>query len=129
MTTATVPAPLGQLARYLAVGATNTAISFAVYALLIAVAVPAEVAAILAFTVGAVNGYVLNRRWTFSAADSTSARVAYVCVQAAGALASGGLVWLLVHEAGAGRVAAYVAAVPPVTLATFLANRRWTFSR
>jgi putative flippase GtrA len=129
MTTATVAAPLGQLARYLAVGAANTAISFATYALLIAVAVPSEAAAALAFAAGAVNGYVLNRRWTFAARDSTRARVAYVCVQAGGAFASGALVWMLVHEAGAGRIAAYVAAVPPVTLATFLANRCWTFRR
>ncbi len=129
MTTATTSAPLGQLARYLAVGATNTAVSFAAYALLVAVGIPAGAAAILAFALGAVNGYVLNRRWTFAAPDSARARVAYVCVQAVGALASGALVWTLVHGAGAGRIDAYVAAVPPVTVATFLANRRWTFRR
>ena len=129
MTTATVPTPLGRLARYLAVGATNTAISFAVYALLVAGAVPAGAAAVLAFAVGAANGYVLNRRWTFAAPDSRRARVAYVCVQAAGALVSGALVWALVHGTGAARIDAYVAAVPPVTVATFLANRRWTFRR
>jgi putative flippase GtrA len=129
MTASAAAAPLGQLARYVTVGAANTAISFAAYALLIAVAVPSGAAAALAFAAGAVNGYVLNRRWTFAAADSTRARTAYVCVQAAGALASGALVWALVHEAGAGRVGAYLAAVPPVTLATFLANRFWTFRR
>jgi putative flippase GtrA len=129
MTTATVAAPLGQLARYLAVGATNTAISFAAYAVMIAATVPSAAAATLAFAVGAVNGYVLNRRWTFAASDSTRARVAYVCVQAAGALASGALVWVLVHGAGAGRIGAYIAAVPPVTVATFIANRHWAFSR
>jgi putative flippase GtrA len=129
MTTSAATAPLGQLARYVTVGAANTAISFAAYALLIGVAVPSDAAAALAFAAGAVNGYVLNRRWTFAVPDSARARTAYVCVQAAGALASGVLVWALVHEAGAGRVGAYVAAVPPVTLATFLANRRWTFRR
>ncbi len=128
MTMSAAAAPLGQLARYVTVGAANTAISFACFALLIAVAVPSEVAAALAFAAGAVNGYMLNRRWTFAARDSTRARVAYVCVQAAGALASGALLWALVHEAGTGGIAAYVAAVPPVTLATFVANRLWTFS-
>ncbi|HEX3454724.1 MAG TPA: GtrA family protein [Gaiellaceae bacterium] len=129
MTTSAASAPLGQLARYVTVGAANTAISFAAYALLIAAAVPSEAAAALAFAAGAVNGYVLNRRWTFAAADSARARTAYVCVQGAGALASGALVWVLVHEAGAGGLGAYVVAVPPITLATFLANRFWTFRR
>ena len=129
MTAATVATPLGRLARYLCVGATNTAISFAAYALLVAGAVPAGVAAVPAFAIGAANGYALNRRWTFAAPDSRRARVAYVCVQAAGALVSGALVWTLVHGTGAARIDAYLAAVPPVTLATFLANRRWTFRR
>jgi putative flippase GtrA len=129
MTAATPAAPLGQLARYLAVGATNTAVSFAVFAALVAVAVPAAAAAALAFAAGAANGYALNRRWTFAARDSARARIAYVWVQAVGALASGAFVWLLVHGAAAGRIGAYVAAVPPVTLATVLANRCWTFRR
>jgi putative flippase GtrA len=47
--------------------------------------------------------------------------------QPAGALASAALVWLLVHEAAAGRLPAYAAAIPPVTVGTFLANRLWTF--
>lgn len=111
MTTA-VAAPGGQLARYLVVGVTNTAISFAVYALLAAAGLPYVPAAAVAFAAGAVNGYVLNRRWTFSAPDSARARIAYVCVQAAGALATGALVWLLAHETAAGRIGAYVVAVP-----------------
>jgi len=45
-----------------------------------------------------------------------------------GALTAGALVWLLVHEAGAERIAAYAAAMPPVTVSTFLANRLWTFA-
>ena len=96
---------------------------------LIALAVLSEAAAALAFAAGAVNGYVLNHRWTFAAADSARARTAYVRVQATGALASGVLVWVSVHEVDAGHVGAYVAAVPPITLATFLAHRFWTFRR
>jgi putative flippase GtrA len=126
--TTTVAAPIGQFARFLAVGATNTAISFAVYALLLAVPAPYVLAAAVAFAAGAANGYILNRRWTFSARDSARARLGYVCVQAAGALTTGLLVWLAVHEAAAGRIAAYAVAVPPVTVLMFLANRVWTFA-
>jgi putative flippase GtrA len=127
MTTAVAP-PLGQFARFLAVGAANTAISFALYSLLVGASTPAALAATVAFAAGAVNGYVLNRRWTFCAPDSPKARIAYVCVQAVGALATGLLVGILVHEAAAGRVGAYLVAVPPVTVLMFLANRLWTFA-
>jgi putative flippase GtrA len=71
---------------------------------------------------------VLNRRWTFAARDSTRARVLYVAVQATGALASSLIVFFLVRVVGTGKVWAYVAAIPPVTLCTFAANRLWTFA-
>jgi putative flippase GtrA len=128
MTAATLRQPLGQFVRFTCVGATNTLVSFLAYSALLAAATPYAVAAVLAFAAGAVNGYVLNRRWTFAAADSRRARLVYVCVQAAGALTAGALVWLLVHTTAAGHVAAYAAAIPPVTVATFLANRRWAFA-
>jgi putative flippase GtrA len=115
-----------QLARFLAVGVSNTLLSLAVYGALLAAGAPTAAAAGLAFAAGAVNGYVLNRAWTFGARDSLAARVRYVAVQAAGTAANGALVWLVV-AAGAGRLAAYVVAVPPVTLGTFLANRGWTY--
>jgi putative flippase GtrA len=37
------------------------------------------------------------------------------------------LVLLFVRAAGLDRVEAYIVGVPPVTVATFLANRTWTF--
>jgi putative flippase GtrA len=85
-------------------------------------------AAPLAFAAGALNGYILNRRWTFAARDTTRARISYVVVAGAGAVATSLLVLLLVDGLGAGRVWAYVIAIPPVTLATFAANRAWTFA-
>jgi putative flippase GtrA len=70
---------------------------------------------------------VLNRRWTFAAPDSTRARLLYVLVQGLGAGATSLLVLLFVRAGGAGKIGAYLAAIPPVTVATFAANRRWTF--
>jgi putative flippase GtrA len=117
-----------QLARFLVVGISNTLISFLVYRVLIAVNVWYVVAAPVAFGVGALNGYVFNRRWTFAARDTRRARILYVSVAVAGALATSMLVLLFVDGFGLGRVWAYVVAIPPVTLATFAANRLWTFS-
>jgi putative flippase GtrA len=113
--------------RYVLVGAVNTALSFGVYRGLLEIGTPYVVAAPLAFAVGSLNGYVFNRRWTFAASDSTRARIVYVTVQAAGAGSTSLLVWLFV-SAGTGRVWAYLAAIPPVTVSTFAANRLWTFA-
>ena len=116
-----------QLARFLVVGVANTAISFVVYRVLLLVSTPYVLAAGLGFAVGALNGYVFNRRWTFAANDTTRARVLYVVVQVAGSLSTSLLVFLFV-QAGAGKVVAYLAAIPPVTLCMFAANRLWTFA-
>jgi putative flippase GtrA len=121
------PSPASQFVRFLVVGVGNTVLSFIAYRLLLAVGTPYAVAALLAFAVGSLNGYIFNRRWTFAARDTTRARVLYVSFQAAGALATSLLVVLFVHAVGVGRVPAYLAAVAPVTVSLFLANRLWTF--
>ena len=118
---------LGQLARFLTVGAVNTALSFCVYQVLLLLELPYLIAAVVGFASGAWNGYVLNRRWTFLARDTMSARGAYVFVQVAGALATAGLVFLF-HDASIPKNLAYLAAVPPVTLGMFVANLSWTFA-
>ena len=120
--------PSRQFVRYVLAGLVNTSLSFGVYRGLLEIGTPYAIAAPLAFAVGSVNGYVLNRRWTFAASDSRRARLVYVVVQAAGAGSTSLLVLLFVRAAGTGRIWAYLAAIPPVTVATFTANRLWTFS-
>jgi len=118
----------GQFARFLVVGVSNTLLSFVAYRVLLAISTPYVLAAFLGFAVGALNGYILNRRWTFAARDSMRARVLYVAVASLGAVSSSLLVLFFVRVAGVGRVWAYVAAIPPVTVGMFAANRLWTFS-
>jgi putative flippase GtrA len=110
------------------VGVGNTVLSFVVYRLLLAVGAWYVLAAPLAFAAGALNGYFFNRRWTFDARDSTRARVLYLAVQIVGALSTSLLVLFFVRAVGTGRVWAYLAAIPPVTLCMFAANRAWTFA-
>jgi len=107
---ATAAELVDQLARFACVGLSNTFLSYVVYATLVALGSPYLAAGALAFAAGAVNGYRLNRRWTFRASDSLGPRVRYVAVQAAGLAATTGLLWLI------------------VTLATFAANKTWTFA-
>jgi putative flippase GtrA len=119
---------LAQFGRFLIVGLANTAISFVVYRLLLAVSAPYALAACVAFAAGAVNGYLVNRAWTFAARDSTRARVRYVIVQAAGAGSTSLLTFLFVDVAAFGKSVAYLASVPPITICMFIANRIWTFA-
>jgi putative flippase GtrA len=116
-----------QFGRFALVGVSNTVVSFVAYAILIRFGVFYVAAGALAFALGAANGYILNRRWTFEARDSMRARLRYVVVQTAGLGATVTLLWLFVSYAGIGRLAAYPITVPTVTLATFFANRGWTF--
>jgi putative flippase GtrA len=117
-----------QFKRFLLVGLGNTLLSVAVYRVLLALGTPYVLAAAIAFSAGAANGYVFNRRWTFGARDSARARLLYVAVQAIGAASTSLLVLLFVRVAGIGKVGAYLAAIPPVTVCMFVANRFWTFA-
>ena len=116
-----------QFARFLVVGVGNTVVSFVAYRLLLAVGTPYALAAPLAFAVGALNGYIFNRRWTFAARDTTRARVLYLGFQVIGAALTSLLVVLFADGLEVGRVWAYLASIPPVTVGLFLANRMWVF--
>ena len=118
-----------QFARFALVGVANTLVSFAVYDALLAFSVSYPAGAAVAFAAGAVNGYLLNRGWTFNASDSARARLRYVVVQAGGLALTTGLLSLLVRAGSLGEAAGYAATLPLVTTATFLANRTWVFAR
>lgn len=117
-----------QFGRFLVVGVANTVISYMVYRVLLPLGTPYAVAAPIAFAVGAVNGYIFNRRWTFRARDTGRARAFYVAVQVVGALSTTLLVWFFVQVVGIDKGYAYLATIPPVTVCMFLANRLWTFA-
>lgn len=119
---------LRQFTRFATVGVANTSLSFALYSALVAATVPYPFAGAIGFAAGAVNGYVLNRRWTFACRDSGRARTRYVLVQAAGLAATSSLLWLIVSVGTLGRLGGYALTIPAVTLATFAANRGWTFA-
>jgi putative flippase GtrA len=118
----------GQFGRFALVGGTNAGISLCVDAALLSTGLASSLAAPAAFAAGALNGYVLNRRWTFAAADSLRARLSYILVQIGGLASTVGLVSAIDRLAKPGHFTAYIAAAPPVTLAMFFANRSWTFA-
>lgn len=117
-----------QFGRFLAVGLSNTAIGFVIYIGLLGIGVAYWLSGAIGFAAGSINGYLLNRRWTFASPDSWRARIRYVVVQLGGLFGTAGLLWVFVSPISIGRVAAYGVVIPVVTVATFLANRHWTFS-
>ncbi len=121
------PAELRRVALFGAVGVANTLLSLAVFTALVALHVVYLVAAPLAFAVGALNGYLLNARFTFRQRRTRRALARYVAMQIAAAGVSDALLWVLVTATGA-QLAAYALTLAAVSTATFLASRGWVFA-
>ena len=124
-----VPRVLVQFVKFGIVGISNTLLTFAVYTLLLEVfGVWYIAASAIGFVVGATNGFLLNRRWTFAdhVGDSLTP-VRWGVVQTAGLGLNVGLLYLLVHDAGVDELIAQALATVAVTVSTFLVNRAWTF--
>jgi putative flippase GtrA len=111
-----------QFLRFALVGVGNTALSWLVFLALAGVGTPSPAAAALAFAAGAANGYLWNSRWTFGGRGP----LRYLLVQTGGLVVTAALVAMLASPLG-GHVA-YAIATVSVTVATFWANRTWTFA-
>jgi putative flippase GtrA len=118
-----------QFVKFGIVGVSNTLINFAVYLLLLKVFdVWYLAAAAIGFGVGAVNGFLLNRRWTFEGhvGDSLTP-VRWAIVQSCGLGLNELLLFFWVGVVGVDKILGQALAIVVVTTVTFLANRAWTF--
>jgi putative flippase GtrA len=124
-----LPTVLVQLVRFGLVGATNTALTLATYAALVAVHAPVPLAGAGGWGVGAVNGFLLNRAWTFrGAARGALPAARYAIVALAGSALDAALLAIAVGEQHLPRIAGELAVLPPVTLLTFVLCRGWVFA-
>jgi putative flippase GtrA len=120
---------LVQFVKFGVVGVSNTLLTFAVYTVLLKVfGVWYLVASAIGFAVGATNGFLLNRRWTFRehVGDSLTP-VRWTIVQGCGLAVNEGLLYVFVHDASLDKLLAQAFATAVVTVTTFAANRAWTF--
>lgn len=118
-----------QFLKFGIVGISNTLLFFLVYLLLVKVFGVWYVAASgIGFVVGATNGFLLNRRWTFDGhVGDALTPLRWTAVQACGLGLNLGLVYLFVDVTGMEKIIGQVPATVIVTVLTFVANRAWTF--
>jgi putative flippase GtrA len=118
-----------QFAKFGIVGVSNTLISFAVYTLLLkAFGVWYVAASGIGFAVGAINGFLWNRAWTFRGhVGDALTPVRWFVVQSCGLLVNLGLVYLFVDGVGLDELTGQAATIAIVTTLTFFVNRAWTF--
>lgn len=118
---------LARLIRFGFVGVTNTLLTIALFAVLAGGGMAVAPASALAFSAGALNGYHLNRRWTFQARDPRPGMLArYVAVQGLGAgLSAAGVA--LVSDLSLAHLAAEAVVLPCVTLITYTLSRVLVF--
>jgi putative flippase GtrA len=122
-------ATVAQFVKFGIVGVSNTLLAFSVYTLLLKVfGVWYLAASGIGFGVGAVNGFLLNRRWTFKEhVGDALTPVRWTVVQGCGLLANLGLVYVLVSDASLDKLVGQAFATAIVVVLTFFANRAWTF--
>jgi putative flippase GtrA len=118
-----------QFVKFGIVGVSNTVLAFVVYTLLLKVFGVWYVAASgIGFVIGAVNGFLLNRRWTFREhVGDALTPVRWGVVQGCGLGLNLGLVYLFVHDLGFDELVGQIPTTVIVTVLTFAVNRAWTF--
>ena len=124
-----VPTVLVQFVKFGIVGVSNTLLTFIVYTLLLKVfGVWYIAASAIGFIVGAINGFLLNRRWTFAGhVGDALTPVRWAIVQGGGLGINLGLLYVLVNDAEVDKLLAQAFATIVVTVTTFFVNRAWTF--
>jgi putative flippase GtrA len=120
---------LVQFVKFGIVGVSNTVLTLVVYTVLLKVfGVWYLAASGIGFVVGAVNGFLLNRRWTFREhVGDALTPVRWGIVQTCGLAVDEALLYLFVHDAHLDKLLAQVCATAVVTVSTFFVNRAWTF--
>jgi putative flippase GtrA len=120
---------LVQFVKFGIVGVSNTLLTLVVYTVLLKVfGVWYLAASAIGFAVGATNGFLLNRRWTFrDHVGDALTPVRWGVVQTCGLGVNEALLYLLVHDGHLDKLLAQVCATAVVTVTTFFVNRAWTF--
>jgi len=121
-----------QLVRFGLVGGIGFVVNLVVYAVCVhAAGVDYHVANVVAWLVAVLNNFVLNRHWTFDAADGRAhaQAVRFLLVSLVAEALSLLLLTLFVETAGVAKVPAQALAVGCSMPVNFLGNKLWSFRR
>jgi len=124
------PANWMQLVRFGFVGGVGFVVNLAVYTLCVhGIGVDFRFANIIAWLVAVLNNFVLNRHWTFDAAEgrARSQAVRFLLVSLVAEAFSLLMLTLLVQGAGVAKVPAQALAVAASMPLNFLGNKLWSF--
>ncbi len=118
-----------QFAKFGVVGISNTLIAYGLFTLLEEVFGVWYIAASgIGFAVGATNGFLLNRSWTFRGhGTGHDAALRWIVVQGCGLVLDLVLIAGFVAGAGLNKLVGQAFATAIVVVITFFVNRRWTF--
>jgi putative flippase GtrA len=116
-----------QFARFLVVGAANTAASYAIYLALLSV-VDYRIAYTIAFGAGLVGGYLAHARLVFGARPGARSAASYAATYGAMYVASLAVLYVAVDRLGVPRAYAMLAALA-LTVPTSFILLRWGFRR
>jgi putative flippase GtrA len=112
-----------QFARFLVVGAANTAASYAVYLLLLLV-VDYRIAYTVAFVAGLVGGYLGHARFVFGARPGARSALSYLVTYGAMYVASLAVLYVVVDRLAVPKALGMLAALAFTVPASFVLLRR-----
>jgi putative flippase GtrA len=121
-----------QLVRFGLVGGVGFVVNLVIYAICVhGAGVDYHVANVVAWLVAVLNNFVLNRHWTFEAADGRAhaQAVRFLLVSLVAEVLSLLLLTLFVESAGVAKVPAQALAVGCSMPVNFLGNKLWSFKR
>jgi putative flippase GtrA len=120
-------------ARFVAVGCTNFAVSFAAFYLAyryLPIEARGAVANVLAYCAGLLNSFVLNRLWTFRAVGHIGVHaLKFGLLNAATLVASTTIVLLLVDRAGLPALAVWLPLTIAILAAHYFGMKHWAFAQ
>lgn len=116
----------GHFIRFCCVGGLNFLVDFSVYGLL-SLFIPIYPARVGSWVAACLFSYLMNRRWTFKAADrGILPLLRFFSVNLASLVLGLGLLYLFT-SLGCGRILAYLLTIPFTMLANYLGYRFWSF--
>ena len=119
---------LTQFARYAIVGFASNVVSYAIYLVLTRIGLAPKVAMTLLYSIGVLQTFVFNKKWSFRFAGATKpALVRYATAYALGYVINLLALMLLVDRAGLPHQVVQGGMILVVAVMLFLAQRYWVF--